>query len=362
MTDDPRLERAQVIAAPFSKALLAWYRRVARDLPWRRTKDPYAVWLAEVMLQQTRVDQGAPYYERFLQAFPSVEALAAASDDEVLKQWEGLGYYARARNLHACARCVATDYGGRFPRTAESLRALPGIGPYTAAAVAAIAFNEPVAVVDGNVIRVLARLFDIEAPVQDAGVKKLLAALAAALVSPRSPGDHNQAMMELGACVCTPRSPDCAGCPVAKWCAARVASVQDARPVRRPKKPTPLHEVVTGVIRRDGRYLLGKRPAEGLLGGLWEFPGGKVQPGETHAEALRRELREELGVEATPGKLIAAVSHAYTHFRVRLHVYACTIASGEPEARVHAELRWVSRADFDQYAFPTANRKFLDLV
>jgi len=362
VTDHARLERAAAVAAPFRKALLAWYRRTARDLPWRRTKDPYAVWLAEIILQQTRVDQGTPYYERFLEAFPTVEALAGASDDEVLKHWEGLGYYARARNLHACARRVVSDRGGRFPETAAGLRALPGIGPYTAAAIAGIAFGEPVAVVDGNVIRVLTRLFDIDAPVEDAAVRKLLDALADALVSPRSPGDHNQAMMELGACVCTPRTPDCPACPVAKWCAASAAGRQHARPVRRPKKPTPLHEVVAAVIRRDGAYLLGKRPPEGLLGGLWEFPGGKVQPGETHAQALQRELREELGVDVAPGKLIASVNHAYTHFRVRLHVYACTIVSGEPVAHVHAELRWVAKDDFPKYAFPTANRKFLDLV
>lgn len=346
----------------FLRNLLDWYSEEARDLPWRRTRDPYCLWLSEIILQQTRVDQGLPYYERFVRRFPNVQELAAASLDEVLKLWEGLGYYTRARNLHRCAQVVVERHDGVFPDNAAGLLTLPGIGRYTAGAIASMAFDEPAPILDGNVIRVLSRIYDLEDCVDDAGTRKHLWDLASGLVSAKSPGAFNQALMELGACVCTPREPICGTCPVRRQCRARRRGMQADRPVRRKKKPVPHHEVVVGAIRRDGHYLLGKRPPEGLLGGLWEFPGGKVEQGETHAEALKRELREELGIGVSVGGLIATVKHAYTHFKITLSVYRCDVQTGEPRAVSHDALEWVAPEDFGKYAFPKANQKFLGLL
>jgi A/G-specific adenine glycosylase len=344
------------------RQLLAWYHAHGRDLPWRRTSDPYKIWVSEILLQQTRVDQALAYYERFTTAFPTLQDLAAAHEEHVLKHWEGLGYYTRARNLHKAARVVMESYGGQIPRQADLLQLLPGVGRYTAGAVASIAFNEPAPIVDGNVKRVLARLYDIASPVGAPDTERLFWQLATELVPVKNPGDFNQAMMELGARICTPRSPLCEECPVAEHCAARAKGIQEERPVRTEKKVIPHKEIVVAVLQREGRYLLGRRPSEGLLGGLWEFPGGKVEVGETHQQALLRECREELGLEVTVGGMLACVRHAYTHFRVTLNVYRCTLLSGDPTPKHHTELRWVPREDFHTLAFPKANHKFLHLL
>ncbi len=343
-------------------AIMAWFRREARDLPWRTTRDPYRIWLSEVILQQTRVDQGLPYYERFLEAFPTVEDLAEASEDEVLKRWEGLGYYTRARNLHRAARVVAAQHGGRLPQSAELLQLLPGIGKYTAGAIASIAFGERAPVVDGNVKRVLTRLYDMDAPIGETETERDLWRLAGALVPSRHPGDFNQGIMELGARVCTPKTPDCAGCPVTSCCLSRARGTQAERPVRRPKRTVPHQEMVVAVIAREGQYLIGRRPARGLLGGLWEFPGGKVAPGESHGQALERVCREELGIAVEVRGLVASVRHAYTHLKVTLNVYRCDIIKGAPQPTTHSELRWAAPAAFEDYAFPKANHKFLNLL
>lgn len=345
--------------AAFRRRIVRWFRRAARPVSWRGTKDPYAVWIAEIALQQTRVDQGTPYIERFLRRFPDVHALAAADLDDVLKLWEGLGYYARARHLHAAARRIAGERGGRMPASAAEWLAMPGVGRYTAGAIASIAFGEAVPVLDGNVKRVLARLTDLDHAIDDAAIEKNLWQTMTRLVKGPSPGDFNQGMMELGAQICTPRAPGCRVCPVQEYCRAHAAGTVASRPVRRPKAATPHHDVVVAAILKNGRYLLGKRPHGGLLGGLWEFPGGKIKPGETHAAALRRELREELGIAASVGDHVATVDHAYSHFSVSLHVYRCTHRSGKPAPRAHSELRWVSPKDFPSLAFPKANHKFL---
>ena len=348
--------------AGFRRALLAWYRRERRDLSWRGVLDPYVVWVTEVMLQQTRVEQGTPYFERFRALFPSVEALAAAKEDQVLKAWEGLGYYSRARNIHKAAKAVVGERGSVFPDTAAEWRTLPGVGPYTAGAIASIAFGRNEPAVDGNVIRVLARLTRLRESIDDAKAGKELWALAGALVKGGSPGDFNQGLMELGAQVCVPRNALCGECPVSKYCGAAAAGDQDALPLRRPKKPVPRRELVIAAVKKNGRYLLGRRPPDGMLGGLWEFPGGKAELGESDTTALRRELKEKLGIEVEVGELAATVNHAYSHFKVMLRVYRCAHVEGKAAPRVHSELKWVLPRDFSDYAFPGANHKFLGLL
>jgi len=351
-------------AAALRRALLHWFREEARDLPWRRTSDPYRIWLSEVILQQTRVDQGLPYYERFVEAFPDVRALADAPLDRVLKLWEGLGYYTRARNLHRAARVVADDFGGEPPRRAELLQMLPGVGRYTAAAIASIAFGEREAVVDGNVKRVLSRLFNVEASIDDTATEKELWRLADQLLAPRHPGDFNQAMMELGARICVPRAPDCANCPVVAHCQARQRGVENERPIRTAKKPPARKDFVVAVIRRDGAYLIARRPDEGLLGGLWEFPAFETRPGQSHQQALEEGCKNDLKLPIKPGGMIAAVSHAYTHFKVTMTVYGCSPLKleKEPKLATHTTYAWAPRAAFDDYAFPKACHKFIGLL
>ncbi|MBN2310896.1 MAG: A/G-specific adenine glycosylase [Candidatus Hydrogenedentes bacterium] len=352
---------ARVVSA-LRRRLLAWYGRHARDLPWRGSRDPYAIWVSEIMLQQTRIDQGTPYFERFMAAFPTVFDLAAAPEDRVLKLWEGLGYYARARNLHRAAKGIAGERAGRFPDTAAGWRKVPGVGRYTAGAIASIAFGERAAVLDGNVIRVLTRLFDIRACADDAATRRDLWGLAERLVPVKRPGDFNQAMMELGACVCTPKAPQCAACPARALCRAHALGVEAERPVRRAKAAVPHQEAVAAAIRKNGRYLLGKRPGGGLLGGLWELPGGTVGPGESHAGALERILRDELGMAVRVGGLVASIDHAYSHFTVTVHVYRCAHMGGTPSPKTHTELRWTLPGEFGRFAFPKANLKVLPLL
>ncbi|MBI1319298.1 MAG: A/G-specific adenine glycosylase [Candidatus Hydrogenedens sp.] len=350
-------------AAALRRALLHWFQEAARDLPWRRTSDPYRIWLSEVILQQTRVDQGLPYYERFVETFPDARALADAPLDKVLKLWEGLGYYTRARNLHRAAQVVRDDFGGAPPKTAELLQMLPGIGRYTAAAIASIAYGEPVAVVDGNVKRVLSRLFNVETSIDDTATDKELWRLANLLLSRKHPGDFNQAMMELGARICTPRTPDCAGCPVADFCQARKHGVETERPIRSAKKPPGLKDLVVAVVRRDGQYLLVKRPEEGLLGGLWEFPSFETRPGQSHQQVLEAGCKTGLKLPVKPGGMVSAVSHAYTHFKVTMTVYRCTPLNGkDPKPSEHTEFTWAARSEFEAFAFPKAVHKFIGLL
>ncbi len=309
--------------------LAAWYDRRRRDLPWRRTRDPYRIWVAEVMLQQTRVETVVPYYRRFIECFPTVEALARASLEEVLKGWENLGYYARARNLHAAARALL-QRGDRpqVPRGHAELLALPGVGAYTAGAILSLAFGQPYPAVDGNARRVISRLYALQGPAGQ--TEKRIQALAAALVPQQDPGRHNQAVMELGATVCTARRPGCGGCPLQELCEGRRQGLQQRIPAVRRRGPLPHRDVTAAVIRRsDKTLLLIRRPAEGLLGGLWKFPGGERQAGESLAAALRRSLREELGVAARVGRALASVDHAFTHFRVSLHAFRCSLPAGE---------------------------------
>jgi A/G-specific adenine glycosylase len=352
----------------FRQALPAWFDAARRPMPWRETdalgrRDPYRVWLAEVMLQQTRVNQARPYFERFVEAFPTVEALAEADQAEVLKNWEGLGYYSRARNLHRAAQAVVERFDGRIPETETEIRSLPGVGPYTAAAVLSLAFGVPLAVLDGNVIRVLTRVFAVSDDVTRGTTKRHLQALADRLLDPAHPGRWNEAIMELGATVCTPRNPACPACPLRPVCAAAAAGDPERYPVSARRAPVPHYDVAVAVIEDDaGRILVQQRPEDAMLGGLWEFPGGKAGPGEPLAEACRRELREELGVEAEVGEPIARIDHAYSHFRITLHAFRCRIASGTPAHHAGQPLRWLAVSELDALAFPRASRHLIDAL
>jgi A/G-specific adenine glycosylase len=340
--------------------LLAWYAHHRRDLPWRQTRDPYHIWVAEVMLQQTQVATVMPYYQRFLERFPTVEVLAAASLDDILKLWEGLGYYARARHLHAAARTVVSEFGGHIPDTREELLSLPGIGRYTAGALLSIAWNQDVPALDGNARRVLGRVSAIREDVTRGAGQHQLWNLAESLLPPGQAGDFNQALMDLGATICTPRAPLCEECPLSKECRAHRLGQEEQFPPRRPRRPLPHYEVAAGVIW-DGaeRFLIAQRLPKGLLGGLWEFPGGKREPSETLEECLQRELNEELAVNVTVGAPLTVVQHAYTHFRITMHAFHCRLVSGQPRALGCAEWNWITLDQVERFAFSAADHKII---
>ena len=320
------------------------------------------MWVSEIMLQQTRVETAIPYYERWMERFPTVSQLAQASQDEVLQGWEGLGYYSRARNLHRAAQIVCSDYGGQIPRDLQALQRLPGIGRYTAAAIASIAFNLDVATLDGNIRRVLSRFFDVAEPARSPRGEQHLWELAAANLPAGKAGAYNQALMDFGATLCTPRSPDCNHCPVMEGCLAFARGVQELRPVLFPKRQIPHYLVTAAVIRQDGYVLIARRPSQGLLGGLWEFPGGKQQEGEDLPACLRREIWEELGVEVAVGEPLGIYRHAYTHFRVTLHAFQCAITRGEPQPIQASDIRWVRPGDLPNYPMGKIDRQIAGKV
>ena len=342
--------------------LLAWYRESRRDLPWRRTEDPYAIWISEAMLQQTRVETVIPYWERFLERFPDVEALAVADADDVLGAWAGLGYYSRARNLQKAARVVVDEHGGSLPDTAESLRELPGIGRYTAGAVASIAFDRPEPVVDGNVERVLARLLDIRDDVKKPAVKERFWQVAAELVRGPDPGDLNQALMELGATVCLPKAPRCGTCPLARSCAARAAGDPEALPVKSRAKPPRRYEAAAGLLVRRGRALAVRRPPKGLLGGLWDLPGGDLAPKERPEAGLLRSLAERVGLRVAAAQPIGMVDHVFTHRRLRLHVFRCEPPEGRVRLSGFDAHRWLSPRSLGGLPLGASTRKALALL
>jgi A/G-specific adenine glycosylase len=341
-----------------AELLLNWYSRHARQFPWRGRPDPYAVWVSEIMLQQTQVETVIPYFTRWMRRFPSVEALARASQQDVLAAWEGLGYYSRARNLQRAAVRVMDEYGGELPRDTATLRKLPGVGRYTAGAIASLAFGLDEPALDGNIRRVLARVFNVTGPAKSKESERRLWELAAANLPPGRAGDYNQALMDLGATVCTPKAPDCPHCPLGELCQARRLGVQEQRPAAVNKPAVPHHTVTAAVIWRDGRLLLAQRPPEGLLGGMWEFAGGKLQPGEDLAACLKREIREELGVEIDVHESLGVYHHAYSHFRVTLHAFACSLWEGaEPRPLQVHDLRWVVPADLGDYPMGKLDRQ-----
>ncbi len=330
------------------KLLLGWYDRHRRSFPWRvmpgQTPDAYLVWLSEIMLQQTGTDTVVAYYHRFTERWPTVHALANASLDEVLIEWAGLGYYARARNLHACARIVSKEFAGRFPDDQTALLKLPGIGPYTAAALSAIAFNRPAPVLDGNIERVISRLYAITTPLPAARTE--LRPLAGAVTNCQRPGDMAQAMMDLGATLCTPRAPDCAACPLQKHCAAYAQGIAETLP-RRQRKAAQKKRVgaVFWLTRNDGSVLLRRRPEKGLLGGMMEFPG---TPWQADAAGVSGFAPANCNWRALPG----TVQHVFTHFKLELTVYAATSRAGQPMDGI-----WARPDELQNFALPKLMQK-----
>ena len=350
--------------------LLNWYHQQGRTLPWRGGTDPYAVWVSEIMLQQTRVEAVIPYFEKWMQLFPTVSDLANASEQDVLNAWEGLGYYSRARNLHKAARIVVENHNGELPRNLEELRKLPGIGRYTVGAIASIAFNMDEPTLDGNLRRVFARLFDVSEPADSPAGEKLLWALAAEYLPKGQAGDYNQALMDLGATVCLPKNPRCLLCPLMEICEARANGTQEQRPVLKPKKETPHYVHAAGVIvRRIGRgvspqgdnppheeVLLAKRPSKGLLGGMWEFPNGRVD-GEPLDE-LESALETGYRLKVQKGEALGIVKHAYTHFRVTVHAFRCELVS-IPE---NESLKWVALTELEEYPMGKVDRQIARML
>ncbi|MFW5970582.1 MAG: A/G-specific adenine glycosylase [Desulfovermiculus sp.] len=352
------------ISSTISSKLLAWFSQSCRDLPWRQNPTPYRVWISEVMLQQTQVDRVVPYFLHWMEIFPHIQAVAEADQERVLKAWEGLGYYTRAKNIQAAAQKIWVECNGVLPSDMSLLRALPGIGPYTAAAIASLAFNQPVPAVDANVQRVMARILNEDGPIKSALPQKTIRKAVTGLISDGDPRSMNQALMELGALVCTPRSPACASCPVKEQCQSLAAEVVHLRPVMPDQKPSIALQVAAGVLLDNERILIQKRPPHGLMANLWEFPGGKLQAGESPEQALVREFREELELEIRVLDKITVIKHSYTRFRVTLHVYWCTLASPGQELVLHAasDFRWTLPEELDQYPFPAADCKLIQML
>lgn len=361
LPDRSALEVTQDHLRAFREGLLDWYRRSHRTLPWRGSDDPYHVLVSEMILQQTRVEQGLPYYERFTARFPSLAALAAAEEEEVLRVWEGLGYYRRARDLHATARLIRERHGGVVPDDLEALAALPGLGPYTAAAVGSIAYGLPHAALDGNALRVLSRVFRLRDDPRRSPVRRRLQSAADRLIPPEAAGDFNQAVMELGARVCTPRGPDCAACPLAGVCGAQAEGDPTAYPATTRRPHRELRTEAALVLFDDaGRLLVRRRPPTGLLGGLWEIPSGPVPPGsDPHPTAVR--LAETLlPVPVAVGAPLASVRHGFSHFRLQLEVFAADLPRPDRPPEAAPPLLWAAPEERARLPFPRFIRKLVE--
>jgi A/G-specific adenine glycosylase len=367
------LASAQLDLPALREGLLAWWAIHGRhSIPWKlgpdqqpafcgTALDPYPIWVAEVMLQQTQLQVVLPYWRRWLQALPSLEALAAAEEPQVLLLWQGLGYYARARRLQHGARQLleqAVEGADPWPRSLEGWLALPGIGRSTAGSILSSAFDLPFAILDGNVKRVLARL--IASPRPPARELAGLWRLSEQLLDPQRPRAFNQALMDLGATVCTPRNPACGTCPWQGHCAAYAAGTPADYPVKEAPRELPFQVIGVGVVfNAEGQVLIDQRLEEGLLGGLWEFPGGKQEEGEAIEATIARELQEELAIEVSVGEALIHVDHAYSHKRLRFEVHCCRWLSGEPQALACQQWRWVDPADLGNYPFPAANARII---
>ena len=343
----------------FQNDILKWFNIHQRKLPWRETENPYFIWIAEVMLQQTQVKKVLPYYEKFIIKFPDIHKLSQAHLNDILKTWEGLGYYARAQNLHKAAKVVVQDLNSEIPSQYTDFRKLPGVGDYIAAAVLSQAFNAPHAVVDGNVKRVLSRIFCISTPVANSASKKTFEKYAKNLLVRKRSGAYNQAIMELGALICRPKNPSCMTCPVRLHCKAFQLDKQYLYPLTVKGKKIPEFQIVMGVIYHDHRFLIIQRKTSGLLGGLWEFPGGRVKNNQPTEQACMELIKQKVNISVNINKHLTRVKHAYSHFKINVDVFQCSYSTGEILLDGHIDYRWITFCEIEQFPFHTAIHKII---
>jgi A/G-specific adenine glycosylase len=364
MTAANRMLIDKTLRLQLQQFLLNWFQENGRDLPWRRTYQPYHIWISEIMLQQTQMERAVTYFERWMKRFPDIASVAAASEEEVLRLWEGLGYYSRARNIHRTAGVIAKKYNGQLPADHQFLLKLPGIGEYTAGAIMSLAFNEKYPVVDANVERLFARLFNIDGPVKESANRTLIWQLARELTPGHAPRNFNQALMELGALVCRPKNPDCGQCPLNTLCESMQIGIVAERPFTPPGKRIIRIEMATGVLQHKGKFFIQKRPVKGVWANLWEFPGGRIEPHETPEAAVAREFYEETELSINLLHKIGVVKHSYTRYRVRLHCYACRLQNSKSDPCLHAaqEYRWATGTALDEFAFPAPHRRLIEII
>jgi A/G-specific adenine glycosylase len=356
--------------AKIVQPLLQWFRNTNRDLPWRRTYNPYHVWISEIMLQQTQMDRGVTYFLRWTKRFPDVQAVAEAEEQEILKYWEGLGYYARARNLHKASKVISRDFGGEVPCGYTKLLTLPGIGPYTAAAIASVAGNYDIPVIDANVTRVYARLFNIGEPVKERQVQTYIGKIAEHLLPKGQARAYNQALMDLGGLVCTPKNPHCNDCPITESCRALQRGTVQIRPVVGKKQDVITQHKVAGLIQWKKKIFIQQRRVEDVWGGLWEFPGGQIAEGEGDGEGeasrlvIAKTISADIGLSVALVKPIIKITHHYTHHKIILHCFLCTLGGDRFEPVLHSaeNFRWVFSKDLEKFAFPTGPRKLLEYI
>ena len=339
-----------------------WFIEYSRPMPWRDNPNAYNTWISEIMLQQTQVATVIPYFERFIKKFPNVRALAESEIDPILKQWEGLGYYSRARNLHKAAKVICDNYKEIIPNDYSEIQKIPGIGPYTGAAIISIAYSTPVSVVDGNVLRVFTRFWGIYEDIKLPKIRDILFHKLNAYVKLIEPPIFNQAIMEIGALICTPKEPKCTQCPLQNDCFAKQTKNQDQLPVKSKSKPVPTHTIVVGIIKHKNKYLIAKRKEDQMLGGLWEFPGGKVKSKETLENALLREIKEEVNLDVTIEQKLGTIKHAYSHFKIVLHAFICSSTTNKAKANTSDKVEWINLDQLNDFAFPTANKKLFKLI
>ena len=345
------------------KPLVCWYRQNKRSLPWRSDPHPYKILISEFMAQQTQIATVLPYFNRWMNQFPTIKDVARADIDIILKAWEGLGYYSRARNLHKTCQRITDTYDGIIPNDYDTLCSLPGIGPYIASAIVSIAYDVPIAVVDGNVLRVFTRFWNIDDDIRRPATKRLIQdKLTDPISVSRSPSCFNQGMMELGATVCTAKTPHCAACPLQPSCQAYRRDRVDQLPFKSPAKQVPHHNIGIGIIWKNRKILIAKRPLDQMLGGLWEFPGGKQEDNESIEQTVYREIKEETRLDVLIISPLCSVKHAFSHFKITLHVYSCQYISGKAHPNSSTELKWVDPKELTRYAFPTANKKIISAI
>ncbi|MEC8677362.1 MAG: A/G-specific adenine glycosylase [Candidatus Margulisiibacteriota bacterium] len=342
----------------WAKQLIEWFNTHQRPLPWRKSPSSYYTLISEFMAQQTQIATVIPYFNRWIKQFPTIQDVAQADEDTIFKAWEGLGYYSRAKNLHKTAKIISEELNGIIPESASELETLPGIGPYIAAAIASIAFSEKIAVVDGNVLRVMTRFFGIKDDISDQKTKVKIQNRLNQVIKPLEPASFNQGLMELGALICLPKNPNCMDCPISETCYAKNMNETTTLPVKKKKPPTPHYTIVIGIIKnKTNNILITKRKKDQLLGGLWEFPGGKVNENETLENALIREIKEEVNLDIKSPQFLCKVNHAYSHFKITMHAYCCTLDSDNKIKLSSAdEFRWINQNEFDDFAFPKANK------